>query len=123
QPEFSALCLDAMTDGTLDDALRTGRTPLEWSPLGGGRLGTGMAADDDRTAAVHAVLDRVAADHGTTRAAAALAWVLAHPSRPVAIVGTQQIDRLHELAAATSVRLDRAEWYEVLVASRGEAMP
>jgi len=123
QPELSALCLDALTDGTLDDAMRDGRTPLAWSPLGGGRLGTGATADDDRTAAVHAALDRVAADHGTTRAAVALAWVLAHPSQPVAIVGTQQVARLAELASATSVRLDRAEWYDVLVASRGEAMP
>ncbi len=123
QPELSALCLDALTDGTLDDAMRDGRTPLAWSPLGGGRLGTGATATDDRTASVHAVLDRVAADHGTTRSAAALAWVLAHPSDPVAIVGTQQVARLEELAAATSVRLDRAEWYDVLVASRGEAMP
>ncbi|MFM7063883.1 MAG: aldo/keto reductase family oxidoreductase [Actinomycetes bacterium] len=123
QPELSALCLDALTDGTLDDALRVGRTPLAWSPLGGGRLGSGAPADDARTAAVHEVLDRVAHDHGSTRAAVALAWVLAHPSRPVPIVGTQQVSRLAELASATSVRLDRSEWYDVLVAARGEAMP
>ena len=123
QPELSALCLDALTDGTLDDAARDGRTPLAWSPLGGGRLGTGAAPDDDRTSAVQAALDRIASDHGSTRSAVALAWVLAHPSGPVPIVGTQRVDRLEELAAATSVRLDRAEWYDVLVASRGEAMP
>ena len=63
QPELSALCLDPITDGTLDDALRDGRTPLAWSPLGGGRLGTGVAATDDRTSAVHAELDRIAAEH------------------------------------------------------------
>ena len=123
QPELSALCLDPLTDGTLDDALRDGRTPLAWSPLGGGRLGTGVAATDDRTSAVHAELDRIAAEHGSTRAAVALAWVLAHPSGPVPIVGTQQVDRLAELATATSVQLDRADWYAVLVASRGEPMP
>ncbi len=123
QPELSALCLDPLTDGTLDDAMRDGRTPLAWSPLGGGRLGTGVEASDGRTAAVHAVLDRIAADHATTRAAVALAWVLAHPSGPVPIVGTQRVERLEELAASTSVRLDRSEWYDVLVASRGEAMP
>jgi predicted oxidoreductase len=123
QPEFSALCLDALTDGTLDDAMRDGRTPLAWSPLGGGRLGSGVVADDDRSAAVHTVLDRIASEHGSTRAAVALAWVLAHPSGPVPIVGTQQVDRLAELATATSVRLDRSDWYAILVAARGEPMP
>jgi len=123
QPEFSALCLDPLTDGTLDDAMRDGRTPLAWSPLGGGRLGSGVVADDDRSAAVHTVLDRIASEHGSTRAAVALAWVLAHPSGPVPIVGTQQVDRLAELATATSVRLDRSDWYAILVAARGEPMP
>jgi multidrug efflux pump subunit AcrB len=53
----------------------------------------------DRTAAVLAelseavpelvaVLDRLAEREGVTRAAVAIAFVLAHPSRPVAIVGT-----------------------------------
>lgn len=123
QPELSPLCLDALVDGTLDRAMREATVPLAWSPLAGGRLGDGVAAADDRTAAVHAALDTVASDHGVTRAAAALAWVMAHPAGAVPIVGTQQPERLATLAAAASVRLDRSEWYSVLVASRGEPMP
>jgi aryl-alcohol dehydrogenase-like predicted oxidoreductase len=123
QPELSPLCLDPVVDGTLDRAMREGTVPLAWSPLAGGLLGDEVTAPDARTAAVHAALDRVAADHGVTRGAAALAWVMAHPSAPVPIVGTQRTDRLTALAAAAQVRLDRAEWYSVLVAARGEPMP
>lgn len=123
QPEMSALCLDAVVDGTLDLAMRTGTTPLAWSPLAGGRLGDGAPADDDRTARVHEVLDRLAASHGVGRGAVALAWTMAHPAGVVPIVGTQRPERLAGLAAAASVRLDRAQWYEVLVAWRGEPMP
>ena len=49
--------------------------------------------------------------------------MLAHPTRPVAIVGTQQPTRLAELAAATSVRLDRRDVYDLVVASDGVPLP
>jgi predicted oxidoreductase len=53
----------------------------------------------------------------------AIAFVLAHPSRPVAIVGTQQSARLAELAAATTVHLDRCDVYDLIVASDGVPLP
>jgi predicted oxidoreductase len=53
----------------------------------------------------------------------ALAWAMAHPVAPVVIIGTQQVDRIRSLAAAVDVRLDRSEWYRVLVASRGVPLP
>ena len=37
QPEFSAGCLAPVRDGTLDQCMQHGTTPLAWSPLAGGR--------------------------------------------------------------------------------------
>ena len=124
QPQFSALCLDPLTDGTLDHCMKRSVLPLAWSPLGGGRLLGGAGPDDDeRTVRVAAVCDRIAAERGTTRAAVLLAWVMAHPARCVPIIGTQDPERIRSCARAVEVELSRSEWYEVLVASRGEAMP
>lgn len=121
QPEWSALCLDPLVDGTFDLCAETGLTPLAWSPLAGGRL---VGPDpDERAARVGAVLDELAAARGVDRAAVALAWAMAHPVAPVVIIGTQQVERIRSLAAAVDVRLDRSEWYRVLVASRGEPLP
>jgi predicted oxidoreductase len=58
-----------------------------------------------------------------TRAALAVAFVLAHPAAPVALVGTQQPDRLAEIARATQVRLDRSDLYRIIEASTGSRLP
>lgn len=121
QPELSALAIDAIFDGVLDQAMERTLAVLAWSPLAQGRLAGDGATDRER--AVIAALDRIAAAQGASRTAAALAWVLAHPARPIAIVGSQTPQRLREAAKATSVRFSREEWYSVLVAARGAPMP
>ena len=120
--------LDTLTDGTLDQCLERRVTPLSWSPLGGGWLGTGRAvkpeaADRNHRLAVVDVLDRTAAELGTTRTVVALAWVLRHPSGIVPIVGSNSPDHLREAAAADAVELSREQWYRILLAARGKPMP
>lgn len=119
QPELSVERLDPLRDGVLDHCMTTGAVPLAWSPLGGGRLATG----DGAKPAVVEALDRLAEREGVTRADVALAFVLAHPSRPVAIVGTQTSERLRGADAALAVELDRADVYGLVVASDGRLLP
>lgn len=121
QPEFSALHIVPLTDGTLDHALETQMDVLAWSPLGGGRL-TGEASDA-RTRAVITALDAIALRESASRAAVALAWVMAHPSRPIPIIGTQNPVRVGEAWRALDARLTREDWYAVLTASRQEQLP
>ena len=80
-------------------------------------------ADIERTAAVRAALDRIAARAGVPRSAVAYAWVMAHPSRPVPLIGSQNPARIREAAAAYAVHITREEWYQVLEAARGEPLP
>jgi predicted oxidoreductase len=120
QPEFSALHLGPLVDGQFDLAMRMGMATLAWSPLGGGRI---AAPTNAREEAVAAALDRVAAAQGVSRTTAAFAWVMAHPARPIPIIGSQNADRIREAATATQVRWTRTDWYAVLVAARGEALP
>ena len=93
---------------------------LAWSPLGGGRLGEPA---DERTRAVAGLLDAKAAEYGVSRAAATYSWVMAHPARPIPIVGTQNVDRIKEIPQAFAPRWSRAEWYAVLQTSMGENLP
>lgn len=129
QPEFSALALAPLSDGTLDLALETGMGVMAWSPLGQGRLGSvdprpgRMQGADDRRARVVAALAAQGAAYGVSVQAAAYAWIMAHPARPIPIVGSQNVARIAEAADAFKVRWTRAEWYGVLVASMGEDLP
>ena len=58
-----------------------------------------------------------------SRTAVAYAWIMAHPTRAVPIVGSQQPARIAEATDALKVKLDRADWYAVLTAARGERLP
>lgn len=120
QPEFSPLELAPITSGLLDLAMERDMAILAWSPLGGGRIGDPR---DHRSRAVATALDMVAAEAGISRAAAAYSWIMAHPARAIPIVGTQNVDRIAEIADAFTPRWTRQAWYDVLIASRGEKLP
>ena len=123
QPELSAAHLAPLRDGTGDLAMRTGQAVLAWSPLGGGRLtGHGGAGAGVRTELID-VLDDLAAREEVPRAAVALAFVLALPFRPVAILGTQTPARLHSATKALSVHLDKADCYRIIAAGEGVPLP
>jgi len=123
QPEFSALAVEPAFDGVLDLAMETRMTPLAWSPLGGGKLADGVDAADPATRRVNARLDELAAAHGATRSAVALAFVLRHPTRPIPILGTQSTQRIAAATDALKINLSRAEWYSLVVAARGVPLP
>jgi predicted oxidoreductase len=120
QPEFSPLAIGSMSDGVLDQAIARGMAVLAWSPLGGGRIAN---PTDDRARAVAKALDAKASETGVSRAAAAYSWIMAHPARPIPIVGTQNPTRIAEIPDAFKPRWTRADWYAVLVASMGEPLP
>lgn len=120
QPEFSVLALGPLTDGVLDQAMAEEMAVLAWSPLGGGRLARPI---DDHVHAVAALLDVKAEAHGVSRAAAAYSWIMAHPARPIPIVGTQNPERIAEIPQALVPRWTRAEWYALLQTSMGEKLP
>ena len=125
QNEFSPLVIEPLSDGTLDQAMQRGIAMLAWSPLAQGRLAVsaGEASAEPRVAEVIHALDAVAARSGTPRSAVAYAWVMAHPARPIPLIGSQNPARIREAHSAYSVQLTREEWYRILVAARGARMP
>jgi predicted oxidoreductase len=120
QPEISPLRIDCFENGELDQAMMLGLTPLAWSPLGGGRL---AAPETPRDKAVAAALDTVAEAQGVSRTIAAYSWLMAHPAGIIPIIGSQTPARIAEGAEALKVRWTRTDWYAVLVAARGVALP
>jgi predicted oxidoreductase len=119
QPEFSAAHLAPMRDGTLDQCMEHRIVPMAWSPLAGGRLASG----DDIRPELKMVLDGFAAREGVDRSHIALAFVLAHPSAPIAIVGSQNPDRIRSSTDALTVSLSRADLYAIIQASEGVPLP
>ncbi len=126
QPEFSALEQSPMTDGILDYASETRAVVLAWSPLASGRLATGEAgdyADKSRFKRIMETIDRLAADHDASRSQIALAFTMKHQANIVPIIGTQNINRIVESAAATDINLSARDFYDLVEAYRGVGMP
>lgn len=119
QPEYSVATLTPMRDGMFDRAMRDGVVPLAWSPLAGGRIMSGDGIRPELTE----VMDELAAREGVDRATLAYAFVLAHPSRPVCLIGTQTPSRIADAPRAFGVQLDRTDVYRLIVASEGVPLP
>ena len=69
------------------------------------------------------VMNTLAERESTDIATIALAFVLAHPSRPIGIIGTTNCDRIKASAKALDVVLDRTDVYQIIQASMGESLP
>jgi predicted oxidoreductase len=128
QIELSLGHIEPFQDGTLDQCLAEGITPLAWSPLGGGRLASSAGIDMQdplhaRKLRLHDTLDAVARDRGVSRVAVALAWLLKHPSKIVPIVGSTNPERIAEAVTAAEIALTHQEWYRLFEAAYGQRLP
>ncbi len=128
QVEISLAKLDAFADATLDQCLIEKITPQAWSPLAAGLIGAGAnrllpSQKAYRTAQFLPALDAIAKAHGVARTAIALAWLLKHPAKIQPIVGSTNPERIREAARADEIELTREEWYQLLLAARGEPLP
>jgi predicted oxidoreductase len=94
---------------------------MAWSPLAGGRL---LKENDERALRVRKALAVVGNDlGGATVEQVALAWILAHPSRIVTVLGTTNRERVRSSAAAAGLKLSRDQWFFILEASAGGEAP
>lgn len=121
QVEMSLLHMDAMYDGTTDQCQKLGILPMAWSPLAKGRL---MDASDPAAARLHAKAAELCAKYGhATLDQLAYAWILAHPSKPLPIIGTNRLDRLRLTAKSADIQLEREDWYGLWQAAKGHGVP
>ena len=121
QVEFSLFATAPIFDGTLDQCQERRIQPMAWSPTGGGRLFDSADATALRLKAAAASLTGIPA--GTPPDRLAHAWILAHPSRPLSVLGTTKADRIRSAAAAAELSLSREDWYALTEAARGARIP
>jgi predicted oxidoreductase len=121
QIEINLLHMDALYDGTLDQAQELSFKPMAWSPLAGGRL---FDAKLDAATRLKACAKELSAKYGdATLDQLAYAWIMAHPSRPMPVIGTNQIDRIQQAAKAAHIQLEREDWYALWTAAKGQGVP
>lgn len=116
QIELSVTHTAPLYDGTLDDCVNYGISPMAWSPLGGGRL---FDREEGNPQLVD-LLTSLAAQYGVQGAGTvALAWLLRLPSKPLPIIGSTDPERVKSLARATEIDFDLQDWFQVLEVASG----
>lgn len=124
QIEFSLTQHTAMHDGSLDHMLLNGTLPMAWSPLG-----TIFKNDDDddddneKNKRIHKQLEELAEKYKATKDQLMLAWILKHPTKIHAVVGTTTKQRLEHAVKAIAIDLELEDWFLMLIASQGHLMP
>ncbi|HWE63150.1 MAG TPA: aldo/keto reductase, partial [Chloroflexota bacterium] len=84
-------------DGTLDQCMALGMTPLAWSPLGKAALtGSPPGTANQSLNRIGAELVGQAERYHATAAQIALAWLLAHPAGIVPLVGSANPEHIRE---------------------------
>jgi predicted oxidoreductase len=121
QVEFHLLRMDPMVDGSFDQCQQHRIRPMAWSPLAGGRLFDANEPAALRLAQVAAALSPKYGD--ATLEQLAYAWVMAHPSLPYPVIGTNKIERIESAVRAQSIRLEREDWFALWVAAQGHNIP
>ncbi len=121
QLEFHLMHMDPIYDGTFAQCEKAGILPMAWSPLAGGRL-----FDPNNEAAqriAEAVRGMAARYGGAGVEQLAYAWIMAHPSRPLPVIGTNRVERIRSAAAAADIVLEREDWYAMWEAAQGRRVP
>jgi predicted oxidoreductase len=72
---------------------------------------------------VREVLTRIGHAHGVDPGAVAVAFLLRHPATILPVMGTNSLERIEGLSAATRVRLSREDWFEIYTAGLGREVP
>lgn len=121
QVEFSLLHMDPMFDGTFDQMQAERVRPMAWSPLAGGGLFDRNNLAAQRLAEEVALISAKYGDASLEQLA--YAWVMAHPSRPVPVIGTNRLDRIASAVKAATITLDREDWFGLWVAAKGHGIP
>lgn len=115
QVEFSPLHLDPLENGVFDGLQQASVAPMIWSALAGGKL----FAEPSAHPGLSQTLGRVATALGISPTAAAYAWILRLPSRPVLITGSRRLEVIQDAVSATGVQMSRQQWFAILEAATG----
>ncbi len=118
------LTTDRSTDrdnGLLDYCRLHDITVQAWSPLQFGMFG-GCFIDHPDFPELNGALAELGEKYGVSKAAVAIAWILRHPARMQAIVGTMNPQHLADICTAADISLTHQEWYKLYLAS-GKFLP
>jgi predicted oxidoreductase len=116
QVEISLTNLNAFDNGVLDQCQLENIEAQSWSPMGNG-IFTEHTAQHTR---ILAEAENLAKTYECSVNQILLAFLYAHPSQIVPVIGTTKFERIQDAAKATEIELTREDFYKLWTASTGK---
>ena len=82
----------------------------------------GTFIDNPKFPELNQALFEIAARENASKAAVAIAWILRHPAKMQAIIGTMNPEHIRDICAACDVTISHHDWYALYLAS-GKFLP
>jgi predicted oxidoreductase len=98
--------------GILDYCRLKDITIQAWSPFQYGFF-EGVFLNNEKFPELNATIKGIGEKYAVADTAVAIAWILRHPARIQAVIGTTNAGRVADIAAAADFTLTREEWYEI----------
>ncbi len=109
-------------DGNALDYCRLNDITIQaWSPLQFGMFG-GTFIDNPDFPELNKALGELAEREKVSKAAIAIAWILRHPAKMQAIIGTMNPEHINDICDAANVELSHHDWYQLYLAA-GKFLP
>ncbi|MBQ4836851.1 aldo/keto reductase [Pseudoalteromonas luteoviolacea] len=110
--------------GTLEYCQRHQIQLQAWGSLARGLYSEqGFDSNDPKVRATAELVKTLANKYQVGSEAILLAFLLRHPAKIQPVIGTTQIRRLKSAIQALDIRLERSDWYNLYVTSRGRPLP
>ena len=121
QVEINPVNFGVIDDGTVDHLQELRIRPMAWSCLAGGGI---FSDESEQMVRLRNTLEVIAEEIGADSIDQVIyAWVMVLPSRPVAIIGSGNIERVRTAVNSLELKLNREQWYRIWVASKGHGVP
>jgi len=124
QVEINIHNIDALENGTLDQCQQLGVTPIAWCPLGGvvyPAWGNTFSNEDEQR--INVEITQQAAKYCIAPWQLILAWLLKHPANICPIIGSTTAERIVAAKQSLAINYSREDWYRLLEARNGQAVP
>lgn len=116
QVEISVTNLDAFDNGVLDQCQMENIEAQSWSPMGNELFGNATA----QHTRILSTAENLSKAYQCSTNQVLLAFLYAHPSQIVPIIGTTKFERMQEAKNAMEIELSREDFYRLWSASTGK---
>ena len=118
QVELSVMKREFFLDGTLDQCITKGFSPMAWSPMGGGTIFT--ETDNKNEQNVRKLAQTLGEKYNASLNQLLTAFLLKHPANIIPVLGTSKLERLKLGIEALDIELTTMDWFALWQAAGGE---